>query len=92
MGITAFRYEGYPFNAGQLEDHYCDLKRQKARSRRLRLQKPEAFMLQGVPPYVDTRPYRTLFIHPPFFLFNAVRRGEDGWTLGSTISYLTLAV
>jgi hypothetical protein len=41
---------GYPFNAGQLEDGHRDLKCRKARPRRLRIQKPEALMLQSVPP------------------------------------------
>jgi hypothetical protein len=61
-----------PFNAGQLEDDYCNLKRQKTRSRRLRLQKHEAFMLQSVPPYMDTltgqktRPWcETMALPPP---------------------------
>jgi len=45
---------GYPFNAGQLEDGHRDLKCRKARPRRLRIQKPEALMVQSVPPYADT--------------------------------------
>jgi hypothetical protein len=48
-------HSGYPFNAGQLEDSHRDLKCRKARPWRLRIQKPEAVMLQSVPPYVDTR-------------------------------------
>jgi hypothetical protein len=40
---------GYPFNAGQLEDGHRDSKCRKARPGRLRLQKPEALMLQSVP-------------------------------------------
>jgi hypothetical protein len=45
---------GYPFNVGQLEDGHRDLKCRKARPRRFQLRKPEALMLQSVPPYVDT--------------------------------------
>jgi len=37
-----------------LEDSHRDLKCRKARPRWLRIQKPEALMLQSVPPYVDT--------------------------------------
>jgi hypothetical protein len=44
---------GYPLKAGQLEDSHRDLKCRKVRLRWLRIQKPEAFMLQSVPPYVD---------------------------------------
>ncbi len=44
------RHLGYPFNAGQLEDGHRDLKCRKARPWRLRIQKPEAVMLQSVPP------------------------------------------
>ena len=47
---------GYPRKTGQLEDSHRDLKCRKARPRWLRIQKPEALMLQSVPPYVDTRP------------------------------------
>ena len=46
---------GYPRKTGQLEDSHRDLKCRKARPRWLRIQKPEALMLQSVPPYVDTR-------------------------------------
>ena len=45
---------GYPRKTGQLEDSHRDLKCRKARPRWLRIQKPEALMLQSVPPYVDT--------------------------------------
>jgi hypothetical protein len=48
------RHSGYPFNAGQLEDDHRDLKCRKTRTQRLRIQKPEALMLQSIPPYVDT--------------------------------------
>ena len=37
-----------------MEDSHRDLKCRKARPRWLRIQKPEALMLQSVPPYVDT--------------------------------------
>ena len=53
-GLECFAHQGYPFNAGQLEDGHRDLKCRKARPRLLRIQKPEVLMLQGVPPYVDT--------------------------------------
>jgi hypothetical protein len=46
MGVAR---HGYPFNPGQLEDGHRDLKCRKAHPRRLRLQKPEALMLQSVP-------------------------------------------
>ena len=49
-----FLGEGYPRKTGQLEDSHRDLKCRKARPRWLRIQKPEALMLQSVPPYVDT--------------------------------------
>ena len=48
-------HAGYPRKTGQLEDSHRDLKCRKARPRWLRIQKPEALMLQSVPPYVDTR-------------------------------------
>ena len=53
-GCQGYVVRGYPFNAGQLEDGHRDLKCRKARPRRLQLRKPEALMLQSVPPYVDT--------------------------------------
>ena len=46
---------GYPRKTGQLKDSHRDLKCRKARPRWLRIQKPEALMLQSVPPYVDTQ-------------------------------------
>ena len=48
---------GYPRKTGQLEDSHRDLKCRKARPRWLRTQKPEALMLQSVPPYVDTQEF-----------------------------------
>jgi hypothetical protein len=52
--VVALPADGYPFNVGQLEDGHRDLKCRKARPRRFQLRKPEALMLQSVPPYVDT--------------------------------------
>ena len=51
---------GYPRKTGQLEDSHRDLKCRKARPRWLRIQKPEALMLQSVPPYVDTRVFHLI--------------------------------
>ena len=53
--INLYRILGNPRKTGQLEDSHRDLKCRKARPRWLRIQKPEALMLQSVPPYVDTR-------------------------------------
>jgi len=54
LGLRLRSAVGYPRKTGQLEDSHRDLKCRKARPRWLRIQKPEALMLQSVPPYVDT--------------------------------------
>src|SRR5688500_9521493 len=57
--VRLFR-EGYPFNAGQLEDGHRDLKCRKAHPQRLRIQKPEALCyrvsrLKWIPHYRGLR-------------------------------------
>jgi len=59
------KQSGYPRKTGQLEDSHRDLKCRKARRRWLRIQKPEALMLQSVPPYVDTQQSQTMQMTTP---------------------------
>ena len=72
LTVVLIEDNGYPRKTGQLEDSHRDLKCRKARPRWLRIQKPEALMLQSVPPYVDTQDnpddvdlFRDMLTHSP---------------------------